>query len=157
MTGLFYLAAPSAVAAAEERDRQEATPCLVGDLELAIARIGEFIQQPLYGRQRLGRVPLQIGKLDPLIVFIDVVAVTDVEEKAGHGISASNGCLAEKTPLRAAGSTESLCSPIHAPRPGNSHRQRGTKIASTMELFARQNVDWHAKGQSRVNRSGLVS
>jgi hypothetical protein len=77
----------SAVPAAKERNRQKASPGLVGDLKLDIARIGQFVAKLLDRRQGFGLGCIEVGKLDAFLVLIDIVTVPDVEKIAGHGSS----------------------------------------------------------------------
>ena len=77
----------SAVPAAKERNRQKASPGLVGDLKFDIARIGQFVAKLLNCRQGFGLGRIEVRKLDAFLVLIDIVTVPDVEKIAGHGSS----------------------------------------------------------------------
>ncbi len=58
----------------------------------------ELIAQLLDRREGFGARRIEIGKLDSLVVLVKVVAVADVEEKAGHGALglASSGSVSNR-------------------------------------------------------------
>ena len=84
--GAHQPSAPPAAPAAKKWNRQQPPPRLVGDFQLDVARIPQLIPEFLDGRKRFRAGGFDVGKLDSLLVLIHVVAVSDVEEVAGHGI-----------------------------------------------------------------------
>jgi hypothetical protein len=102
-------AVPAAPSSAKERDCQEAAPRLVSDFQFNIACIGQLIPEFFDRGQSLGTGRFNVREFDPLLVFINVIAVSDIEEIARHESSALELGLGKRTPLGTASSIYPLC------------------------------------------------
>src|SRR4051794_1778880 len=74
-----FLSPARAALAAKERHGQEPPSGLVGDFKLDVARIAKLVAKLLDSGESFGTGCIDVGKLDALVVLVEIVAVADVE------------------------------------------------------------------------------